>query len=59
MEKTILLERKTLQKAVLGLLTEGKMKELFEGAPLLSLLMPVVAIELSNKLFGEEEENEE
>lgn len=59
MWKVILIERKTLQNAVMSLLVEGRMKELFEKAPLLSVLMPIIGIELSNKLFGEEKENEE
>ena len=63
MNKAILIERETLQHSVMELMTDGgRLKEFFEKVPVLVLLLPIFAYELTNKLFGKEEtekENEE
>ena len=59
MSKAILIERETLQHSVMELMVDGgRLKEFFEKVPVLVLLLPIIAHELTNKLFGDEEEEE-
>lgn len=57
MEKTI--ERGDIINASKKALESERLKDLFEGMPILMLLMPMYAIEIEKVIFAEETEEEE
>ena len=56
MKNEVTIKKNDIMDAVVKLTSKGELADLFKEAPLLILIMPLIANELENALFEEEDD---